>query len=201
MLLSCRLLPWLLAAATLPKATFAASDHSSAYEVWGADQSNSVEGQDALGVRGSWLWIWDAEDVEEVLKSSDGGTPPSKPCTPDAEAGPCDLLDIFPGTLTDSASQELLSDASGFGRWHGVTKDPQNKYVTANIFAPGGGYLGIVDAETKGAVGLFRATEMTYSTGTNTSSTTRNNHMSFWNDDGSAIIVHNLAGKVSLGSH
>ena len=28
------------------------------YEVWGSDQSNSVQGAGALGVVGSYLWIW-----------------------------------------------------------------------------------------------------------------------------------------------
>ena len=38
---------------------------------------------------------------------------------------------------------------------------------------------------------------MTYDAGSDDGSTksTRNVHMSFWNSDGSAIIIHNLAGK------
>ena len=126
------------------------------YEVWASDQSNTVAGQDALGVKGSLLWIWNSTDIDAMLQS-DGNTtdsaaaafPNSLPCSPDAAMGPCDLFTIFPETLTDSVTGEALSDAAGFGRWHGVTKDPQNKYVTANIFAPGGGYLGVVDADTK----------------------------------------------------
>lgn len=173
----------------------------SSYEVWASDQSNTVEGQDALGVKGSLLWIWNSTDINAMLQSTESSAaapeafPNSLPCSPDAETGPCNLFTIFPETLTDSVTGEVLSDAAGFGRWHGITKDPQNKYVTANIFAPGGGYLGIVDAETKGAVGLFRVTEMTYTKTPDANATTRNVHMSFWNDDGSAILVHNLAGK------
>lgn len=162
------------------------------YEIWACDQSNTVSGMDALGIRGSQLWVWDDKDVKKAMKT--GETPLSKSCTPDAKSGPCNMLQMFPGELVDSVSGETLSDSGGFGRWHGVTADPQNLYVTANIFAPNGGYLGIVDAETKGAVGLFRVSEMTYSTG-DESKTTRNVHMSFWNSDGSAIIIHNLAGK------
>jgi hypothetical protein len=163
------------------------------YEVWGCDQSNTVPGLDALGVQGSFLWIWDSNDVKEVIKT--GVTPLSKPCTPDAKSGPCDLLQMFPGTLLDSVSNQALSESEGFGRWHGVTVDPQNRYVIANIFAPNGGYIGIVDVETRGAVGLFRATLTTFDVGSDTNKTTRNVHMSFWNHDGSAIIIHNLAGK------
>ena len=47
----------------------------------------------------------------------------------------------------------------------------------------------------RGAVGLFRVTEMTYTKDSETNATTRNVHMSFWNADGSAILIHNLDGK------
>lgn len=180
---------------------------TTSYEIWGSDQSNSVPNQSALGVAGSLLWIWDSDDLKQTMafNTSDetaatrsGYTPTPKSCSPDQEAGPCDLFTIFPSTLTDSTSGEALSEVVGFGRWHGVTKDPQNKYVTANIFAPGGGYLGIVDATTKAAVGLFRVTEMTY--GTDTTTISRNVHMSFWNGDGSAILIHNLAGMLLRAS-
>lgn len=57
--------------------------------------------------------------------------------------------------------------------------------------------MGIVDTDTKGAIALFRVTLMTYDAGADDGSTksTRNVHMSFWDYDGSAIIIHNLAGK------
>ena len=63
------------------------------YEVWGCDQSNSVPDQDAVGVKGSFLWIWDDDDIEEVIKT--GVTPQSKSCTPDADSGPCDLMQML----------------------------------------------------------------------------------------------------------
>ncbi|CAB9515623.1 expressed unknown protein [Seminavis robusta] len=180
---------------------------TSSYEIWGSDQSNSVANQTALGVAGSFLWIWDAEDLKETINiqlqaeqgsvsTKSGEAPAPKSCSPDQDKGPCDLFTIYPAELTDSVSGETLTQVAGFGRWHGVTKDPQNKYVTANIFAPAGGFLGIVDATTKAAVALFRMTEATYSTGDDQDATNRNVHMSFWNGDGSAILVHNLAGKV-----
>lgn len=109
------------------------------------------------------------------------------------------IVACSPGTLVNSVSQDTLANSGGFGRWHGVTRDPQHRYVTANVFAPNGGYLGIVDAETKEAVALFRVTLMTYDAPTeedqNATKTARNVHMSFWNHDGSAILIHNLAGK------
>jgi len=162
------------------------------YEIWGSDHSNTVEGQSKLGVAGSYLWIWDSDDIQ--TKISTGKTPESKSCSPNDTKGPCQLFTIFPKTLTDSASGETLEEVAGFARWHGVTKDPQNRYVTANIFAPNGGYLGIVDATTKEAVALFRVTEMSYKKG-EVKKTTRSVHMSFWNGDGSAILIHNLSGK------
>ena len=55
--------------------------------------------------------------------------------------------------------------------------------------------MGIVDAETKGAVALFRVSKMTYNAGDSGDISTRNVHMSFWNSDGSAVLIHNLAGK------
>ncbi len=71
-----------------------AEEHDgSHYEVWGSDQSNTVPNLDALGIKGSYLWIWDETDVDEVITS--GVTPKSKGCTPDATEGPCDLLDML----------------------------------------------------------------------------------------------------------
>jgi len=78
-------------------------------------------------------------------------------------------------------------DNSKFGRLHGVLKDPSNRYVTVNIFAPNAGYVGVMDTETKEAIALFRVTQ---------TSSGRGVHMSFWSADGSAIVVGNLNGKM-----
>ena len=59
-----------------------------------------------------------------------------------------------------------------------------------NLFAPGGGFVGIVDGETKEAVALFRVSQTTGS------SVQRSLHMSFWNSDGSALLLANLHGKI-----
>eukprot|EP00579_Thalassiosira_antarctica_P011372 CAMPEP_0201918768 /NCGR_PEP_ID=MMETSP0903-20130614/7835_1 /ASSEMBLY_ACC=CAM_ASM_000552 /TAXON_ID=420261 /ORGANISM="Thalassiosira antarctica, Strain CCMP982" /LENGTH=600 /DNA_ID=CAMNT_0048455141 /DNA_START=62 /DNA_END=1864 /DNA_ORIENTATION=+ len=165
---------------------------SSKYEVWGSDQSNSVENETTPGVKGSFLWVWDSDSIQDQLAGGEDAVPLS--CSPDKASGPCDLLDVFPHNLMQVAQNgtELgeLGDLSRFGRLHGVIEDPSNRYVTANIFAPSGGYVGIMDTQTKEAVGLFRVSK---TTGTGTA---RSVHMSEWTADGSAIIVINLHGKM-----
>jgi hypothetical protein len=113
---------------------------SKGYEVWASDQGNSLAGQTALGVRGSYVWIFDSDDIAVQLASSLFGTTTTTnaaplPCTPGTLVGPCDILDIFPPTLQDGAGN-LLSSLSNFGRLHGVIADPQNLYVVANMFTP-----------------------------------------------------------------
>ncbi|MEL6342628.1 MAG: hypothetical protein AAFV53_05820 [Myxococcota bacterium] len=167
-------------------------DDDVAYEIWASDQSNSVSGAAARGVEGSFLWIYDSEDVKVQLDGGSTATPLS--CDGDADSvGPCDLLDVFPGTLKqideDGETDVTLADLPQFGRLHGMLEDPQNRYVTVNIFAVGGGYVGIIDTQAKEAIALFRVTE------TNTSNK-RSVHMSEWSLDGSAILIANLHGKV-----
>ena len=165
---------------------------SGKYEVWGSDQSNSVEDEKTPGVKGSFLWVWDSDSIQNQLAGGDDAAPLS--CSPNKASGPCDLLDVFPKELMQVAQdgRELgeLGNLSGFGRLHGVIEDPSNRYVTANIFAPSGGYVGIMDTQTKEAVGLFRVSK---TTGTDAA---RSVHMSIWTEDGSAIIVSNLHGKM-----
>jgi len=158
------------------------------YEVWGSDQSNSVPGESSRGVNGSFIWIWDSVDVEAQAA---GG--------PDAQAvgcagmggapGPCDVNDFFPSGLVeyDADGSATGNTRPQIGRLHGMLVDPQNKYLTANLFAPGGGFVGIIDGRTKEAIALFRAS------GT---SAGRSNHMSFWDEDGSSILIANLNGKI-----
>ncbi|CZF85663.1 hypothetical protein [Grimontia marina] len=171
------------------------------YEVWASDQSNSISDAAGVGVKGSYLWIWDSKDIEAQLSGYGDAKPIGCGKNNNGQsvnnAGPCDLLDIFPQDLMEfnafgNPTGNRLSDLNGFGRLHGVIADPQNRYVTANIFAPSGGYVGIIDTRTKGAVALFRVT------GTNDGGNvgTRSVHMSFWDASGSAIIIANLNGKV-----
>jgi hypothetical protein len=166
--------------------------NKSSYEVWASDQSNSAPGQVSAGTKGSFLWIWDSDSIEDQLDNSGEEAVPLS-CTPDESNGPCDLLRIFPSTLerctATGCTGETLGGLEGFGRLHGVIKDPFNRYVTANMFAPGGGYVGVIDTETKEAVALFRVTKVNLPV-------PRSVHMSFWSTDGSAIIVANLNGKM-----
>mmetsp|Transcript_27566 Transcript_27566/g.58252 ORF Transcript_27566/g.58252 Transcript_27566/m.58252 type:complete len:588 (+) Transcript_27566:103-1866(+) len=163
------------------------------YEVWGSDQSNSVRDVASPGVQGSFLWIWDSASIKHQLEGGQDAVPLS--CTPNEETGPCNLLDIFPDSLTqydqDGNVLGTLGDLTDkFGRLHGVIADPYNRYVTANIFTPSGGYVGVIDTETKGAIGLFRVGA------TSANGVQRSVHMSIWTEDGSAIIVANLHGKM-----
>lgn len=171
------------------------------YEVWASDQSNSIRDAGAPGVSGSYLWIWDSADIAAQLAGQGDAQPIG--CGKDNQGnaakniGPCNLLDVFPGHLVEMDGQgkptgNSLGDLNGFGRLHGMLPDPQNRYVTANIFAPSGGYVGIIDTETKGAIALFRVTGTNVGGGTDA----RSVHMSFWDSTGSAIIVANLHGKV-----
>lgn len=163
------------------------------YEVWASDQSNSVAGA-GRGTDGSYIWIWDSADVQAQLSSGVSATPLG--CV-EGEVGPCDLHDVFPGALEQLGADgqptgATLAELDGFGRLHGMLPDPQNLYVTVNIFAPGGGYVGIIDTRTKEAVALFRASQSSSGSGDNT----RSVHMSFWTADGSAVVVANLHGKL-----
>ncbi len=158
------------------------------YEVWASDQSNSVAGQAARGVNGSFIWVWRSEDVQAQV---DGGAAAQPVGCAGGIPAPCDVNAVFPGTLTQvgtgGATGATLATLPNFGRLHGMIADPQNMYMNVNMFAPTGGYIGIVDGATKEAVALFRVS------GT---SAGRSLHMSFWNSDGSALLLANLHGRV-----
>lgn len=171
-----------------------ASGRNDGYEVWASDQSNSAPGEPSLGVKGGFLWIFDSDDIERQVKGK--AVAKSLPCVPNQSEGPCNMLDVFPaanlqGEFANGTSAALPNPLPGFGRLHGVIADPQGMYVTANFFAPGGGYVGIINTRTKEAVGLFRVTLFNFLGGSG-----RSVHMSFWDDvDGSAIYIANLNGK------
>ena len=177
--------------------------NASRYEVWASDQSNSVPGQSALGVLGSYLWIWDSKDIKRQLRYL--GTPKAarneaKPlsCSPELSEGPCDILKVFPQDLHeyDSSGEStgaILGQLPAFGRLHGVIHDHVNRYVTVNMYVPGGGFVGVIDVKTKESVGLFRVTSFNFNGGE--SEDRLSVHMSVWAADGSAIIIANLHGK------
>ncbi|MDJ0705876.1 MAG: hypothetical protein QNJ46_21625 [Leptolyngbyaceae cyanobacterium MO_188.B28] len=159
------------------------------YEIWGSDQSNSVAGVESRGVSGSWIWVWDSKDVERQLTTGKVAEPLGCDGENRPGDGPCNVYEVFPSSLIEYDDNGPTGNSLGttFGRLHGMLPDPQNQYMNANLFSPGGGYVGIIDGETKEAVALFRVT------GTNAG---RSVHMSFWNSDGSALLVANLHGKV-----
>jgi hypothetical protein len=162
------------------------------YEIWGADQSNSVSGVESRGVNGGWIWVWDSQDVQRQLRFGQEAKPLGCDGNNRPGDGPCDIRDVFPASLVEydgsgNPTGKTLGDLPAFGRLHGLRPDPQNKYINANIFAPNGGYVGIIDGETKEAIALFHVTA------TNVG---RSVHMSFWSSDGSALLVANLDGKV-----
>eukprot|EP00401_Gymnodinium_catenatum_P037338 CAMPEP_0117590068 /NCGR_PEP_ID=MMETSP0784-20121206/70770_1 /TAXON_ID=39447 /ORGANISM="" /LENGTH=702 /DNA_ID=CAMNT_0005391635 /DNA_START=38 /DNA_END=2146 /DNA_ORIENTATION=- len=176
-----------------PRKEYATRSSKPAYEVWASDQSNSEPGQAGLGVKGGLIWIWDSASIEGRLENRRDVAPLS--CSPRKAVGPCNMLDIFPSTLQEynadgSPTGSTLGDLDGFGMLHGMYEDPGNRYVNANMFAPGGGYIGIIDTRTKEAVGLFRVTKVGLG-----GDEARSVHMSFWTADGSGIIIANLAGK------
>ena len=173
---------------------------SEPYEIWGSDQSNSVRDVGSRGVNGSYMWIWDGKDVGNQIKK---GTP-AQPLGCDGSNtpgdGPCDLNVVFPGNLQESEDDgqtttgETLASVGSFGRLHGMLPDPQGLYQNVNSFVTGsnpGGYVGIVDARTKEAVALFRVTKTNAASGGG-----RSLHMSFWNKDGSALLLANLHGRI-----
>ncbi len=145
------------------------------YEVWAADQSNTAAGQPSLAVKGGYLWIWNGKDVERQEKDPKFVAKPL-PCTPTKTAGPCDMLEMFPGDLKSSLNMAELDTLTGFGRFHGVQIDPQNKYVAISMFASNGGYIGVVDTKTREAIALFRATMFDIGPNPNR----RSVHMNFW---------------------
>ena len=188
--------------------TMIVKEKNGKYKLWGCDHSNSVENKTTPSVKGSFLWIWDSDSIQDQLAVGEDAVPLS--CLPHKTSCPCDLLDVFLQNLTQLFLSNLrqsphrllqiepeieeggkkLGDLSSFGPLHGVIQDPSNCYVTANIFAPSGGYIGITDTQTKEAVGLFRVSKKT---GT---STVGSIHTSRWTNDGLAIIVANLHSKM-----
>ena len=186
------------------------------YEIWASDQSNSVAGAAGAGVAGSLIWVWSSDDVETQIAGGAAAMPLSCDGMNTVGGGPCDLNAVFPAALVEDAgtdgttqSQAVNADAVtgptgrtlgdsevAIGRLHGMLSDPQNMYMNVNAFAPGAGYVGIMDARTKEAVALFRVSQAETAAGGALSGTGRSVHMSFWNTDGSAILIANLHGRL-----
>ena len=166
------------------------------YEIWATDQSNSKAGATGIGTQGSSMWIWKASDIAAAQKDVAASKSKALGCGTDANIagkGPCQIEDVFPGTLTDEAGTTLSSKfGAGFARMHGSLSDPQGKYMNINMFLTGGsgGFVGLMDAQTKEAVALWQVTKTGKSAGG------RSVHMSFWNKEGSALFIANLHGRI-----
>ena len=180
-----------LLAGSVAASVVSANSHSGkqAYEIWGSDQSNSVTNVESRGVNGSWIWIWDSKDVGKQIEKGKVAQPLGCDGKNKPGEGPCNVYDVFPSNLKEHDINGETENTLGrdFGRLHGMLPDPQSLYMNANLFSPDGGYVGIIDGETKEAIALFRVSA---------TSAGRSVHMSFWNSDGSAILVANLHGKV-----
>ncbi len=172
------------------------------YEVWASDQSNSVAGAPGIGKDGSFLQIFEGSDIEDYVAGT-GAAPMPIPCA--GTTAPCDAHAVFPGTLIENdvagATGETLAtsnsvalgatigtgDDLSIGRLHGALPDPQHMYVNVNFFSGGRGYVGIMTADTKEAVALWRVTK------TNRGESL---HMSFWAPDGNSLFLANLHGRI-----
>ncbi len=185
------LLTLLLSSSHLPAASSASQNirrvntGNRTYEIWGADQSSTVPNQASLGLRGGSLWIWTEDAIQKTMSKKPVIPLPCKPKPASGTwAGPCDWFDIFPGVLAQQGSGgstgKTLNDLDNVGVWHGIVKDPSNKYVLASLFAKGGGYVGIIDSRSKGAVALFRVTKYSHTGDTGAPSGDRSVHMTFW---------------------
>ena len=151
------------------------------YEVWATDQSNTAQNQALLGVKGGLLWIWDGKAIEKLV-SNGGRRVDPLPCTPNAQQGPCDILEMFPPDLLSDSTGLRLGDLPGFGRLHGALIDPYNKYAALSMFVPGGGYIGIVDTTTKEAIALFQATRFRLKVPPGVDGFGRSVHMNYWTE-------------------
>ena len=110
-----------------------ASVSGAGYEVWASDQSNSAAGQSNLGVKGSFLWIFDSQDIETQIDTGTSAEPLK--CYDSQQPGEaCDILEVFPQNLEQyeqrnngklKRTMKSLGDLPGFGRLHGVIRDPQ----------------------------------------------------------------------------
>ncbi len=136
------------------------------YEVWLSDQTNS-QGVSASAPNGTHGGFLRIYDGADLDRSP----AINRPQVLDVSA------DLFP--------QAQASTGSHVARLHGVQPSPDHRHMALSFVASG--HLGIVDGASRRPVCLFRTT------GT---STGRQNHMSFWTPDGSAILIANQNGRL-----
>ena len=136
------------------------------YEVWLSDQANTQAINNATPNGTHGGKIRIYDSLDLELE-----TPNNNPLVLDAST------DLFPNALTDTGAHVT--------RIHGILPSHDHRYMGLNFVASG--HVGIVDGESKQAVCLFRTTATT---------TGRQNHMSFWTNDGSKLIVANQNGRM-----
>lgn len=170
------------------------------WEVWLSDQADSADigADNPSGSYGSRIIIYESSDILAA--------PPGRYTEDDSEYGPTviEATDVFP-----SAFEELGVNVR---RLHGMSMHPPtHRYVNANFFGPGVGLVGIIDAEgqcTQLADGL-RECQTIQSDPTEAAKLGKalfrttgsegfapSNHMSFFTEDGTKLIVANLGAKL-----
>ena len=147
-------------------ATLAQAAPAAGYEVWLSDQTNS-QGVSAANATGTHGGFVRIWDGAQLDRS------------------PASSLPLVLDVSTDLFPQALATTGSHVSRIHGILPSPDHRHMALNFVASG--HLGIVDGAHKRAVCLFRTTGTT---------TGRQNHMSFWTPDGSAIVVGNQNGRL-----
>ena len=136
------------------------------YEVWLSDQANT-QGITEAKPFGSHGGKIRIYDSNDIGNES----PLNAPLVLDA------TTDLFPNAADDTGAHVT--------RIHGILPSHDHRYMALNFVASG--HVGIVDGETKNPVCLFRTTGTT---------TGRQNHMSFWTNDGDHLIVANQNGRM-----
>jgi hypothetical protein len=91
------------------------------------------------------------------------------------------LLDV----ATNLFPSAVALTGAAVARLHGIFPSPDQSVMALNFVASG--HLGIVEAESRKALCLFRTTGTT---------TGRQNHMSFWSPTGEQLIVANQNGRM-----
>lgn len=143
-----------------------AAAHATDYEVWLSDQANTQGINDVTPNGTHGGKIRIYDSADLELDAPQDGS-----LVLDA------TLDLFPNALLDTGAHVT--------RIHGMLPSHDHRYMSLNFVSSG--HVGIVDGESKQAVCLFRTTK---------TSTGRQNHMSFWTNDGGQLIVANQNGRM-----